>query len=128
MPVRAQWDNEDHTIIRYPMQDPWELAEYSEATGHVWTLIETVDHFVHIIVDFTDVYSFPRNLLSGASTTNSQLHPRQGLVIGVKVSPYLQTVVRIAARFFPRLGQNVFFTQTLPEAYDLIRNYEAKSL
>ena len=128
MPVRAQWDNEDHTIIRYPMQDPWELAEYSEATGHVWTLIETVDHFVHIIVDFTDVYSFPRNLLSEASTTNSQLHPRQGLVIGVKVSPYLQTVVRIAARFFPRLGQNVFFTQTLPEAYDLIRNYEAKSL
>jgi len=91
-------------------------------------LIETVDHSVHIVVDFTDVFTFPKNLLSGASTTNSQIHPRQGLVIGVKVSLYLQTVMRIAARFFPRLGHNVFFTQTLPEAYDLIRKHQAKSL
>src|ERR1700753_3307036 len=100
MPINVAWDNEAHTIIRYDVRDPWELPEYSKALFHTWSMIESVKHPVHVIVDFTIFFSFPKNLLSIASNTNNQLHPRQELVIGVKVSPYLQAVVGLAVRVF----------------------------
>lgn len=127
MPISPQWDNENHTIIRYHTQGDWELEEYSRANFHTWSMIESVDHPVHVIVDFTHANGFPKNLLSFASTTNSQIHPRQSLIIGVKISPYLQTVVGLAVRVFPRLGHNLFFTKTLAEAYEIIQKHDAQS-
>lgn len=126
MPINVEWDNEERTIIRYHVGDPWQLPEYSRALFHTWAMIESVEHSVHVVVDFTHAISFPKNLLSNASSTNNQIHPRQALVIGVKVSPYLQMIVRVAARAFPRLGRNVFFVPTLQEAYIMIKTYEAK--
>jgi hypothetical protein len=127
MPIRADWDNEAHTIIRYHVQGPWELEEYGKANFHTWSMIESVRHPVSVIVDFTDAHGFPRNLLSFASTTNSQIHPRQHLIVGVRISPYLQTIVRLAVRVFPKLGHNLFFTQTLAEAYEIIQKHQVKS-
>lgn len=126
MPINVEWDNEERTIIRYDIRDPWHLPEYSRALFHTWSMIESVEHSVHVVVDFTHAMSFPRNLLSNAASTNNQLHPRQGLVIGIKVSPYLQMMVRVATRVFPRLGHNVFFVATLQDAYTLIKTYEAR--
>jgi len=127
MPVSAEWDNESQTIIRIRIDDPWDLDEYSQATLHAWSLMQTVDYSVHLIIDLTDTFTFPKNLLSAAPTINSHVHPRQGLVIGVKISPYLQAVMRVAIRVFPRLGQNVLFTQTLQEAYALIQRHNPDS-
>lgn len=123
MPVSAEWDNEAQTIIRIYIDDPWSIDDYNQATLHAWSLMETVDYSVHLIVDLTDTFTFPKNLLSAAPTTNSHVHRRQGLVVGVKISPYLRAVMRVAIRVFPRLGQNVLFTQTLQEAYDLIQRH-----
>jgi hypothetical protein len=127
MPINAQWDNQSHTIIRYHVQGSWELEEYSRANFHTWTMIDSVEHPVHVIVDFTNANGFPKNLLSFASTTNSQIHPRQELIIGVKIPTYLQTVVGLAVRAFPRLGHNLFFTQTLAEAYDIIQKHDTQA-
>jgi hypothetical protein len=126
MPIHTDWDNEGHTVIRIQVTDPWEIDEYSQATLHAWSLMETVDYSVHLIIDFTHVYTFPKNMLSGAPAVNSHIHPRQSLVIGVKINPFFRGVMRVATRVFPRLGNNLFFTQTVPEAYELITKYAAK--
>jgi hypothetical protein len=128
MPITAQWDNQERTIIRYHAQGAWELDEYSRANFHTWSMIDSVSHPVHVIVDFTHASGFPKNLLSFASTTNSQIHSRQNLIIGVKVSPYLQTVVKLAVRVFPRLGHNLFFTQTLAQAYEIIQQHDTQAV
>jgi len=127
MPVNVEWDNETHTIIRYDVQDPWELEEYSQALDETWTLIDAECHPVHVVVDLSDAFSFPKHLFSIAVRTNTQIHPRQNFVIGVKVSPYLQTMVRVTARFYPRLGHNLLFAHTLHEAYNIIQTYEVIS-
>jgi hypothetical protein len=126
MPITAHWDNEDRTVIRIHLDDPWNMDEYTKATASAWSLIDSVTYTVHLIIDFTDAATFPKNMLSGAMRTNSHIHPRQGLVVGVKISPYLRAVMRVAVRVFPRLGQNLFFTQTLKEAYDLIQKQSSK--
>ena len=127
MSITAKWDNEDYTVIRIQLHDPWEGEEYSQATLHAWSLMETVNHTVHLIIDFSDASTFPKNMLLQAPATNSHIHLRQGLVIVVKITPYLQAVMRVAIRVFPRLGQNLFFTQTVQEAYDLIQARSIKS-
>jgi hypothetical protein len=109
MPISAEWDNREHTIVRIQVTDPWTIEEYTQAGTRSWDLIETVNHPVHLIIDFTHAYSFPKNLLASAPTTHSQIHPRQALVVGVRISPYLQAVMKAAIRVFPRLGHNLFF-------------------
>ena len=42
MPVSVAWDNDAHTIIRYHVQDPWQLDEYAQALESTWTMIESV--------------------------------------------------------------------------------------
>lgn len=128
MPINAQWDNKERTIIRYHVQGTWQLEDYARANFHTWSMIDSVSHPVHVIVDFTHAGTFPKNLLSFATTTNSQIHPRQELIIGVRISSYLQTVVKLAVRLFPKLGHNLHFTQTLDQAYELIRQHDAKAL
>lgn len=128
MTVQAEWYNEEKTIIRIHAHDPWAIDEYSWAVQHAWSLIESVENPVHIIIDFTDVRSFPRNLLSAAPTTNKHIHPRQRLVVAVNISPYLQTMMRVAIRVFPRLGQNLLFAQNLQDAYDLIQKHSTSTI
>jgi hypothetical protein len=126
MPVSADWDNEAHTVVRVQIHDPWDTQQYSQATLQAWSLIESVDHTVDLIIDFTDAYSFPKSILSQASITNIHIHPRQGLVIGVKISPYLQAVIKTTIRVFPRLGHKLCFVQTVQDAYELIQKQTIK--
>jgi len=121
MPINADWDNEDRTVIRIHVMDPWTTDEYSHATLHAWSLMEEVNYSVHLIIDFTDAHGFPKNMLASAPTTNSHIHPRQGLVVGVKINPYFRALMKAAIRVFPRLGHDLFFTQTLQNAHTLIR-------
>lgn len=126
MSINAEWDNDDQTVVRIEVHDPWTIEEYTEANARSWSLLETVEHTVHLILDFTHAYSFPKDLLSGAKITNSQIHPRQGLVIAVKISPYLHAIMKAAIRAFPRLGHNLFFAQTVQDAYHLIQKQAVK--
>ena len=126
MPIQADWDNEEKTVIRIHAHDPWTTEEYSEATLHGCSLMESAEGCIHIIIDFTDAHSFPKNILSGASGAKIHIHPRQGLVIVVKISPYLRAVIKATLRVFPRLRHNVVFTQTVQEAYTLIRTQPVK--
>jgi hypothetical protein len=121
MPIQADWDNDTQTVIRIHAHDPWTIEEYSQATLQAYSMMESLTACVHVIIDFTDAYSFPKNMLSGASGANVHIHPRQGLVVIVKISPYLRAVIKATLRVFPRLKHNVFFTQTVQEAYTLIQ-------
>lgn len=126
MPIQADWDNDTRTIIRIHVSDPWTIDDYSLATLHAYSLMEGADGCVHVIIDFTDAYSFPKDMLSGASAEKVHLHPRQGLVVIVKISPYLRAVIKATLRVFPRMRQNLFFTQTVQEAYTLIQTQPIK--
>ena len=121
MPVYAEWDSEDHTIIRLHLHDPWELAEYIEASSQTRTMMLSVSYPVHLIVDLSDSFRLPKNLLRNVGAINSHILPDQGLVVAVKYSPYARAVMRVAMRVFPKLGRNVVFAHSLQEAYEIIR-------
>jgi hypothetical protein len=123
MPVYAEWDDEAQTIIRIHLHDPWTMNEYIEASSHVRTLMLSVSYPVHVIVDLTEMVSFPKDLLSGAPTINSHLLPNQGLMVGVKYSPYIRAIAKVVSRVFPRLTKNLHFVHTLAEAREYIAKH-----
>jgi hypothetical protein len=124
MPVYTEWANEEHTIIRMHIQDPWEINEYLDASAQTQTLMKSVGYPVHLIIDLTEMNTFPKNLLSSITTINDHILPGQGLVIGVRFSPYLRAVTKVASRLFPRISYNLVYTHTLKEAYALIEAHD----
>lgn len=127
MPVEADWANEVHSIIRVYIHDTWTIEEYLRTSEQIRMMMLTTAHPVHLIFDVTDMIGYPRDIFSHIPTINSHILPGQGLVIGVKYSPYLKAIVRIAARVFPRIGHNLHFVQTLADAYALTETYETNA-
>jgi hypothetical protein len=124
MPIYAEWDNESRSIIRIYLHDPWELSEYFQAAEQARALADTVTHRVHLIYDLTDSFNVPLNLLPSIRAIEKRFVPPQGITICVKTSPYLRTIMKMGIRVFPHLGHNLFFTDTLQEAYDLIKKHD----
>lgn len=124
MPIYAEWDNSNHTIIRIHVHDPWKIEEYFEGTDHAHVLMSTVAHPVHLLYDLTDSFNVPRDLLSSLRRIDQHFVPPQGLTICVKTPLYLKAVMQMGIRVFPRLGHNLFFIETLQDAYDLISKYD----
>lgn len=128
MSVYAEWDNEAHTIIRIHLHDPWEISEYIQASAHIRVLMLSVSYPVHLIVDLSDSIVSHKALGEMLSDENlsmidSHILPNQGLVIGVKYSPYLQAITKRAARKYPRMILNLHYVHTLAEARDFIARH-----
>lgn len=120
MPVYAEWANQSQTIIHLHLHEPWRMSDYIEASAHTQALMKSVTHPVHLIIDLTDVTTFPKDILPSIPTINAHILPDQGLVIPVKLSRYLQLLTKFVVRLFPRFGRNLVFAQTLKEAYAII--------
>jgi len=123
MPIYAEWDNESRTIIRIHLHDPWELSEYFQAVDQAQGLASTVTHPVHLIYDLTHSFNVPLNLLSSIRAIEKRFIPPDGITICVKTSPYLRTIMKMGIRVFPHLGHNLFFSDSLQDAYDLIKKH-----
>lgn len=124
MPISTEWDNHRHTIIRIHLYDPWDLNEYFEAVHQAQELANTVPHPVHLIYDLTDAFYVPLNLLSSIRAIEKRFIPPRGITVCVKVSAYLKSIMKMGIRLFPHLGQNLFFADTLDEAYHIIAQYD----
>jgi hypothetical protein len=128
MPVYAEWDDEAQTTIRIHIHDPWEISEYIQASGHTHLLMASVTYPVHLIVDLSIITSSPKALADilldkNLATLDSHILPNQGLVIGVKYSPYLRAVTKTVARKYPRLNLNMHYVHTLAEAREYITKH-----
>ena len=128
MPIYAEWGNENHTIIRIHLHDPWLLSEYFQAVSETQSMASTVTHPVHLIYDLSDSFNVPLDLLPSIRAIEKRFVPPQGITVCVKTSPYLRAVMRMGIRVFPHLGHNLFFADSLQEAYKLIDQHTNRVL
>jgi len=115
-----KWVNDAKTVLKMTFLEPISLEEVVESSNKASTLLDTVDHPVHMIVDLLGVQTMPRNFISNfpmVSRLPLVNHRNLEVVINVMDNSFMEAVATI----FSRVYRKVNFVRSLDEAYKAAR-------
>lgn len=118
--VEVIWDDAEKTIIRQIFKGTTTLEDYFYATDEVTRLATSVNHRVYSIHDRIGVVHQPKVLMPAIRYANDNIPPNIDLRIIVRPVLVTRIVVDMARQIAPNLMDNIRYTNSLDEAYELI--------
>lgn len=86
MSIATNWANGTHTVIHLTFQRGWTWADLEQALQQADTMIGSVEHTVHMVIDIRDGGGLPSNFITVAGKLFAQGQPRanegQRVVVG----------------------------------------------
>ena len=95
MPVQLDWENEAHTIVRMELIGQWTWQEAYEGSQLGYTMLESVDHTVNVIIDLSKSTGLPLLALTHARNMIARRHPRTGMTVFVGVNTLFLSLWKI---------------------------------
>lgn len=127
MPIQIDWDNAQHTVIRVMFEGVWDIRDIRNMIKTGASMMESVNHDVDSIFDFTNSRFSPANLLSTADQMEETYNVHERLLIMVNANFYIKSLAKMAVVLAPKTFANVRFVSTLDDAYALILNETDKA-
>lgn len=133
MPITNEWINDEQQILLQTFSGAWTWQEFIQAgigPGGTVERMESVDHRVHVISDFTPSAPLPVGAAMTQAGTVIRRYPANwGILVVVAPSLFIRTMVNAFRRtFHASLGQHTYAASTLEEAYDIIERWEQHRL
>jgi hypothetical protein len=126
--INVEWDNYEKTIIIWTFSSPWTWVEFWDTKNEVHAMIESVSHFVDIIVLTSVEQNLPPNAISNIRGIFRNRHERGGLMVVVGAKKFLSIIVNLIVKFLPNADAQLQFADTREKAYDLIAEIKARRL
>jgi hypothetical protein len=126
MGVKAVWDNEQHTIVRYDLSGKWTWDEFFTAYEDAKMMLAATPYVVHFILNPTDAASrshLPPGIVSRIGSVGRTRLPNAGITVAVGSSNFVKSLVNTAARLYPRIRKQYQFVETLDEARALLAEH-----
>ncbi len=123
MSVQVQWDNDDHTVLRYDVQGHWTWNEFYESFAQARTMLQTVSNTVDFIVNPADFRSrgyIPSGMISRVVQLYRSIPPNTGSTVIVGGGDFFRIINNVSRGFYPRIAARYHFTDTLDEARALL--------
>ncbi len=120
MPVSMDWDNTEKTVIRVTFDGQWDTDDLYRMVNKGVSMIDSVDHIVDSIFDFTRSTSSPTSTLATLGRMESTHSEKERLTIIVNASSYIKALCNIARKLAPRTFANLVFVDSINEAYNAI--------
>lgn len=120
MTIKVQWDNEEHTLLRWEFMGVWDWDDFLAAQKESNDLINSVPHTVDIISDVSKSQHLPPGAIGRFRTYRRDDPENTGRVVLVGASIYIKTIVEIFRGMFPNTGGNFSFANSLDEARSLL--------
>jgi hypothetical protein len=123
MPVTAQWDNDDKTIIRFDVSGRWTWAEYRAANAEIRKMVDGLSYIVHFIVNPLDDQSrgyLPPGALQHIRSVYGSVSPNVGMTAVIGASPYYHALYAIGRKIYPQIAVRYRFANSLEEARALL--------
>lgn len=120
MPVSMDWDNAERTVIRVTFEGQWETDDIYRMINKGVAMIDSVDHIVDSIFDFTHSTSSPTSALSTLGRMENTHSDKERLVIIVGANAYIKALCNIARKIAPKTFAYLIFADTLNDAYTAI--------
>ncbi|MEO8609079.1 MAG: hypothetical protein ABI690_14410 [Chloroflexota bacterium] len=116
MSINVQWDNEEHTLVRWDFIETWDWNDFLAAQKTSNALISSVPHKVDIIGDVSRSAYMPPGSIARFRTYRRDDPANAGRVVLVGANTYVKTIVEIFRGMFPNTGGNFTFANSLEEA------------
>jgi hypothetical protein len=120
MSITVQWDNEQHTLLRWDFIGVWDWDDFLAAQKEANELINSVSHTVNVIGDVSKSYHLPPGAIGRFRTYRRDDPENTGRVVVVGASIYIKTMVDIFRGMFPNTGGNFTFANSLDEARSIL--------
>lgn len=126
MPISADWDNSEKTILRLTLVGDWTWDELHVTNPVITSLMRSVDHTVHMLVDYTQTRRMP----GGGPTRILELVNTYPENFGILVIVTSNVGVRRALNAFNAIsplkrGKKLHGAATFEEAYRKFTEYQA---
>ncbi len=117
MPIMVQWDDDQHTAVRWDFEGRWTWQEFAEVQDESDALITGVDHTVDVIANMENSSTLPENPLSRYHHALARSPENRGLVVIAGAGTFIQAMAQIFSRVFgQRLQDEFVFVATVAEA------------
>jgi hypothetical protein len=129
MGISVGWDNDDKTVIRWTLLDPWDAADFRAAFEQSQTLMKTVEHTVHILADGRAVTKVPvGSVMSNARMMIAGYPSNLGIHVAVSQNLLIRVIDQAVGRLLPKgVGKGIYAVETLDEAYALFAREAQKT-
>lgn len=120
MPIHISWGSDDHTVVVFDYEGEWTWKDCHAAFEEAYALLDTVDHQVHIIHDFTHGPTLPDNALLHAQSLITGQPQNLGAVFLVNVNYTAEMMWKIFSRIHTKFIRNHPFklVRSREDAYD----------
>src|SRR4051812_10334960 len=102
MPYLIAWDDDQQTILRVDYSEPLRWEEVIVSQEEFNREIDTVDHPVSLILDFSRLERLPAGAMSGFKQVSKNYHPLTEFSALVGMNPFI--------RMFEKTFRNIFKT------------------
>ena len=123
MPIVVSWGNSEKTVVESAFNEAWTLEDGHNMIDEIHAMTSSVDHTVHVIMDFTRSQSSPAKMLSAGNHIEKRASANSGLSIIVKANAFMKAITQLIMKMFVSNGK-LYFVDTLDEAYEIIADYE----
>src|SRR6185369_4744326 len=130
MPVTNIWDNDEKTIIRMEVSGRWTWDEMYAASTAGYAMLDSVNHVVYPIIDFSGSLGMPNNAITHARNMMGKQHPRTGMSVFVGANTLFVSLWRVFVRLYALMSreQDFTFANSLDEARGLIAQARQRKL
>ncbi len=118
MSLKAEWANPEKTVILQTLEGQWTLTDLFALMEAEEKMLLEVDHKVDFIADLTHARFSKDNLFPalGRIQRSSKL-PNSGRIAVLNANGYIRSLVNVVAKVAPQATTNIFFVNTMEEAY-----------
>ncbi len=117
MNLSIAWDNPEQTVIRQTLLDGWTWEALYELNQQTNAMMRSVDHTVHLMVDFTQTSHLPVGGLTHAHNIFKNYPPNFGILV---VVTHNLLVERMISMFQAVYSRKVYGVGSFDDAYRLL--------
>ncbi|GAB4516107.1 MAG: hypothetical protein OHK0046_20790 [Anaerolineae bacterium] len=125
MPLTAEWDNEEKTVILLTFSGRWSLDELYFLLDDIIRLSDEVPHMVDHIVDVRNTRLVPESIFSIRGRLERRTPANSGDNVVVGANMLIQRIAGIFSQVVPQVGK-VYFAATLEDARVIIEKIKAE--
>jgi len=127
MSVRAYWQDETKTIVRYDFDGEWDWNELYTAYYEAIAMEKSVEHRVDVILDMRRGGRIPGNVLLHVKNFSDRQPPNIGLSVIVTENAFVHSLYKVGAKFYSKIGYYFRVATTLEAADSMIATDRARS-
>jgi len=116
----VDWSNDEKSQITYSFDQNWTWSDFEIAVENGFSLIEGVDHQVHVIFDLSNTTDVPNGIMIYWRKMLKALPKNHGVLVIIAQQQKVRIAVELFLNINQRFANRVFLTESEQQAQALI--------